>query len=386
MKVALVVDSLYCGGAEQQVVTLAKGLHGRGHDVHVISIFDRTELRDELDAAGVPVTVTGRRGKYDMTAVLRLSRLLSQIRPDLIHAYLPAASILTPMTRWIGIKAPVLLSERDVNLWRVGVRLRFEQFMRRSAVHVTCNADAIKRYLVEVEGLRPDKITVIYNGLRSERRHRPPADVIAAARRRIAAPPDATVVVCVANFNEKKRHDVLLAAFGEARATNGRLFLVMIGKGRLEHRLRQLIQEHGLSDACRIITDCLNPAAYLCATDMKAFTSDVEGCSNALLEAMAMGLPAVVTDAGGNRELIVAGRGGDICPIGDHHAIAASMLRMAADPDTARQMGRYNQARVDELFTDEVMVTSSVRLYEQLATTSDARRVRPGGNERSTAV
>ena len=366
MKIALVADQLDIGGAEQQVVTLAKGLRGRGHEVNVISIFDRTELRDELDAAGVPVSVAGRRSKYDMTTVLRLRRLLSQIRPDLIHAYLPAASIFAPMTRWFGIKAPVLLSERGVNSWRVGVRLRCEQLLRRSAVHVTCNADAIKRYLVEVEGLHPDKITVIYNGLRSERLHRPSADAIAAARDRIGAPPGATVVVSVANFSENKRHDVLLSAFSEARATNGRLFLVMIGRGPLEDHIRRLIQGHGVGDACRIITDCSNPAAYLCAAHMKAFTSDAEGCSNALLEAMAMGLPAVVTDGGGNRELIVGGRGGDVCPIGDHHAIAASVLRLAADPETARRMGQYNHSRVHELFTDDVMVRSSVQLYERL--------------------
>ena len=301
MNIVLVADQLDIGGAEQQVVTLAKGLHKRRHDVSVVSIFDRLELRPELDAVGVPVAVAGRRSKYDFSTVLRLRRLLTEIKPDLVHAYLPAASVFVPMTRWLGIKVPIVLSERDVNSWRVGVRLRVEQFIRRSAAHVTCNAEAIKRHLVDVERVRPEKITVIYNGLRDERLHRPPADAIMAARERIGAPADATIVVCVANLSEKKRHDVLLSAFREARAAHPRLFLVMIGRGRLEEPIRQLIREHDLENSSRIITDCSNPLAYLCAAHIKALTSDVEGCSNALLEAMAMGLPQSSLPRGGMR-------------------------------------------------------------------------------------
>ena len=289
------------------------------------------------------------------------------MKPDLVHAYLPAASVFVPMTRWLGIKVPIVLSERDVNSWRVGVRLRVEQFIRRSAAHVTCNAEAIKRHLVDVESVRPEKITVIYNGLRGERLHRPPADAIMAARERIGAPTDATIVVCVANLSEKKRHDVLLSAFRDARAANPRLFLVMIGRGRLEEPIRQLIREHDLENSSRIITDCSNPLAYLSAAHIKALTSDVEGCSNALLEAMAMGLPAVVTAAGGNAELIVSGRGGHVCSIADARAIAGAIVQLAGDPETARRMGEYNSHRVHEMFTDDVMVDRSLTLYERLA-------------------
>jgi glycosyltransferase involved in cell wall biosynthesis len=253
--------------------------------------------------------------------------------------------------------------------------LRFDQFIRRSAVHVTCNAEAIKRHLIDVEGVRPGKITVIYNGLRGERLHRPPADAIAAARDRIAAPPNATIVVCVANLSEKKRHDVLLAAFREARTANTNLFLTLIGRGRLEEQIKQLIQQHHLTRACRVITDCSNPAAYLCAAQIKALTSDVEGCSNALLEAMAMGLPGVVTDAGGNRELIVTGQGGEVCPIGDASALATALIRLAAEPATARHMGEFNHRRVHDLFTDDVMVNRSLALYERLAARVDQNGV-----------
>jgi glycosyltransferase involved in cell wall biosynthesis len=370
MKVVLVADQLACGGAEQQVVTLARGLHRRRHQVHVVSIFDQTELRPELDAAGVPITVAGRHGKYDFTTVLRLRRLLAQINPDLVHAYLPAASFFVPMTRWLGIKAPILQSERGVNSWRGGVRLQCDRFVRRSAVHLTCNAEAIKRYLVEAEGVDAEKITVIYNGLRGERLLRPGADAIADARDRMGAPLDATIVVCVANLTVQKRHDVLLSAFRDAHVRNPRLFLVLIGRGPLDEPIRQTIRDYGLDNASRMFRDCSNPAAYLCASHIKTLTSDLEGCSNAILEAMAMALPAVVTDAGGNRELIIDARGGHVCPVGDHSAIAESMLRLAAEPDAARRMGEYNLQRVRESFTDDVMVTRNLTLYERLAATS----------------
>lgn len=377
MKIVYVIDQLDCGGAEQQLVSLATGLHARGHDVHVITIYNRAELRDELTSTGVPFSVAGKRGKYDLTTVWRLRRLIDTIGPDLVHAYLPAASLLTPLTRLLGIKIPVLQSERNINDWRTGVRLRADMWTRRYVDHITCNAEVIKTHLVRVERVPPEKITVIYNGLRADRRTHPADRNIAAAAERINAPPGARIVVCVANFNERKQHGLLLEAFAKARAAHPDLFLLLIGTGSLEQDIRTRVEKLGLLDACRILTDVMNPLPFLCASQIAVLTSRIEGCSNALLEAMAMGLPVVASDAGGNPEVIQHGQGGLVCPVSDAEAVANALGRLVSDPQLSHRMGAFNARRIVEQFTDDLMIELTLGLYSRLLKSGPVPESRP---------
>ena len=386
MKIAYVIDQLDRGGAEQQLVTLATGLHARGHDVHVITIYNRAQLRDELTSTGVPLSVAGKRGKFDLTTVWRLRRLIESIGPNLVHAYLPAASLLTPLTRWLGVKVPVLQSERNINDWRTGVRLGADMWARRYVDHITCNAEVIKTHLVRVERVPPEKITVIYNGLRGERRTRPADSNITTAADRISAPPGARIVVCVANFNERKDHGVLLEAFAKARAAHPNLFLLLIGTGSLEQDVRARIEQLKLSAACRILTDVTNPLPFLCASQIAVLTSRIEGCSNALLEAMAMSLPIVASDAGGNPEVVEDGPGGIVCRVGDTEAFATALGRLVSDPQLSRSMGAFNARRIAAHFTDDRMIELTLALYDRLLTSGPVPDSRPRTFSQATVL
>jgi glycosyltransferase involved in cell wall biosynthesis len=366
MRIAFVIDQLDCGGAEQQLVSLCQGLRRRNHDVHVISIHNRLELRRDLDDVQVPIDVVGKHGAYDITAIWRLRNALARIAPDIVHAFLPTASLMTPLCRWLGLRAPVLQSERGMNEWRSRTRIAIENLVRVTVDQITCNADAIKRHLEEVEGVRPECISVIYNGVRSDRRERPPDREVEEARRQIGAPANAFIVMCVANFSPIKRHDVLLEAYARARDRVHNLFLVLVGHGEKESQIREQVAALGLGSACRIITDSRNPCALLCASDVAILTSALEGCSNALLEAMAMGLPVIATEAGGNPELVVDRAGGYVRPVNDVDALADAIVGLASDREAAAAMGRFNMRRVRERFTDDAMVEASVALYESV--------------------
>jgi glycosyltransferase involved in cell wall biosynthesis len=382
MRIAFVIDQLDIGGAEQQLVTLAQGLRRRRHDVHVISIHDRGELRGELENADVRVTIAHKYSKFDITTAWRLRGLIRSIDPELVHAYLPTASSLTPLSRWMGVSAPVLQSERGINDWRSSGRIYLENVVRSSVAHITCNAAAIKQHLVAVEGVSPDKISVIYNGLRAERRSMPDARAIDDARRRIAAAPDAAIVTCVANFSPVKQHHVLLEAFAIARQAMPRMHLVLVGRGALESDIRSRMNALGLSAACTIITDSTNPRPILAVSNVATLTSQLEGCSNALLEAMALGLPVVASDTGGNPELVAHGLGGYVCPVGDAQSVSDALVSVVSDVGAAQVMGRYNRERVEREFTDDVMVERSLGLYETLIGGSTASR--PSGRDRSS--
>jgi glycosyltransferase involved in cell wall biosynthesis len=365
MRVLFVINQLESGGAEQQLVALCEGLIGRGHETTVVSIYDRLDLRHRLDAVGVPISVVGKSWKGDVSVVWRLRRLIRAAGPDIIHAYLPAACLLTGLTKWLGVRAPVIQSERNINDWRSWSRIRLENLVRRRVAAVVCNAEAVRQYLVHGEGVPVVKTTVIYNGLVLARRTRPGPAAVEAAGRDIGAPPGARIAVCVANFLPDKRHDVLLEAVRRARLAEPSLFLVLVGQGAGEAEVRHAIARLGLTEACVVFTDRLDPLPLLSAAHMAVLASAREGLPNALMEAMAMGLPIVASNAGGNRELVVHERGGFVCRPGDVSAFAAALVRLARDPGLAEAMGRFNRARIAS-FTDDRMVEETLRLYDRV--------------------
>src|SRR5574337_245740 len=188
MKVLFVINQLESGGAEQQLVALCEGLRRRGHEPVVIAIYDKLDLRDRLDRIHVPIIVAHKYWKADLTLAWRLRNLIKDIDPDLVHAYLPAACLFTAMTRWLGVTVPLIQAERLVNSWRSGWRIWLDNIVRKQVDLITCNADAIRRYLIEVERVLPEKTALIYNGLVPSRHTRPDDASIEAAKREIGAP------------------------------------------------------------------------------------------------------------------------------------------------------------------------------------------------------
>jgi glycosyltransferase involved in cell wall biosynthesis len=364
MKILYVINQLHSGGAEQQMVALCEGVRRRGHHVEVASIYDRLDLRNRLDAVQTPITVVHKYAKLDITVIWRIRHLIQEKKPDLVHAYLPASCLFVGLTKWLGITAPVLQSERSINNWRSPWRLWLDNVVRNRVANITCNADAIKRYLSAEEGVDPQKTTLIYNGLVKERRTRPEQQAIDAARCKVNLPDGASIVIAVANFVREKQFPVLLRSFAQAKEQVGGLFLVLVGKGPLEGEIRKDITELGLTDSVRIVSDCVNPLPLLCIANTAVSTSSIEGCSNSILEAMAMGLPVVASNAGGNAELVTHELGGFVGPIGNSKVFADSLVRLAQDPILVQRMGHYNRKKIEREFTDDIMVDRTLALYE----------------------
>ena len=138
---------------------------------------------------------------------------------------------------------------------------------------------------------------------------------------------------------------------------------MLVGEGPLRLELESRARELGISDAVCFRGSAKDVAAILAAIDVSVLTSVKEGCSNVILESMAAALPVVVTDAGGNRELVVDGATGFIVPIDDAEAVAERIVRLLSDRELRRRMGEAGLERVRERFTVGRMVDDTANLY-----------------------
>lgn len=369
-KLALVISHLGPGGAQRVVANAADILAERGIDLHLLVFTERADAypldprvkchfwlprrdnRGALDLEGdgiesdlappkapqaarplirsirqlVPSSVAFSYELIRISAWLR--RTIQKIEPDGVLSFLTQTNILTVIaTR--GLDTHTVISERnDPRLQRHRPRVELlRRLVYRWADVVTANS---KGALTALEPFVPkEKLAFLPNPLR------------ASSTSEVAAY-GAPTVVTVGRLVEQKGLDVLLAAWAKAVEALPGWRLAVVGGGPLEGELKQLAGKLGIDSSVDWIGHVSDPFPLLRGAKLFVMTSRFEGTPNALLEAMACGLPAVVSDASpGPCELIGAGEsaGGLIVPVEDGGATAEAIIRLARDETLRRRLG-----------------------------------------------
>jgi glycosyltransferase involved in cell wall biosynthesis len=176
------------------------------------------------------------------------------------------------------------------------------------------------------------------------------------------------VAVLVANMrHEVKRQEDFLAALAHVRRAVPEVKAFLVGEGTRREELERMAHQLGLGEAIHFLGSRGDVAAILARGTFGVLCSRQEGLSNAVMEGMAAGLPMVVTDAGGNAELVKDGERGYVVPPQQPEALAQAMLRVLADPERARRMGAAARRFVEQELTLQQMIDAHDRLYRRIA-------------------
>ncbi len=363
------VNELKIGGAEQQLLELVRGLDKSRFRPIVAPLYSGGALEPEFKSVeGVEVIDLHRRGKYDVSPLWKLGKILTERRVDIIQPF------LTPSTFFGLLPAFIVGTKVKIVTERCGVRRNrgagykayrlMEDFMSRYADALVPNSQAGKELLIE-RGLPPSRMQVIYNGLNFDRLRPDPSEV-AKIRARLGSG-DAKVVGILASLTPPKGHDVLLRAAKMLSPSHPELRYAIVGDGPLREELEVLTQSLGLSDRVVFFGYRRNVADFLAAFDVLVSASrDNEGCSNSVLEAMAMEVPVIGTDIGGNRELIQDGVTGYLVPPDEPAALASKLSWVMEHWDQVTQLARETSLLVMGRFSLEGMVRQYEELYERL--------------------
>lgn len=365
-RVLQLVNSFHLGGTEGQVVELLRGLRGRCRASAAAIRLEGAHLT-AVRALGIDPAEFRLDGSVlrPMTAwqVLRLARHVASERIELVHAQdFYSALVGVPGARLGGAK--VVVNRLDLAHWlSPGQRIALAA-ATRAADRVVVNARAIREQLVREERLPRGRIAVIPNGIDLARFDR-------MRRGALEAPlPEANGsvrVAHVANMNHavKAQEDLLEAMhFVARRGAKAELFL--IGDGPRRGGLEALARKLGVERIAHFLGRREDVPAVLGRAQIGVLCSRAEGLSNAVIEMMAARLPVVVTDAGGNRELVRHGERGLVVPVGAPRALAEALLAMAASKPLRERMGAAGRAFVERELGLDRLVRRHDALYREV--------------------
>ncbi|WP_240312386.1 glycosyltransferase [Janibacter anophelis] len=345
------------GGSESQARILARGLRDAGHHVDFVIV----EGGGPGDFSEVSPTylLQSRPGRLAAPvayarAFWRLRRRLRRGRYDAVHAIMARAYLLAPLA-CLGLSPkPVVLAWRRNEGAHLSGRLSMwvERLAARLCTVIACNSSSTKEYWDAHSVVASQPTRVIYNALEPVRFER--CDP--------ALPRTTPRIVSVGGLKPVKNHALLVRAIGRLPAES-RPQLVLVGDGECGTDLTQLAKESAVDLILAGHQD--DPRPWLAASDLYVQPSLSEGLSNALLEAMAQGLPVVATDVGGTREAL--GDTGEIVPSGDLRVLTESIERCLGDTSHAERLGAAARARVAERFAVGAVVQAHVDLYRGAA-------------------
>jgi L-malate glycosyltransferase len=361
-KVCLLIGQLGRGGTEKQVLLLARGLHDRKIDISVLVLFEGGPLEGELRQTGIRVIHFGfrrlgtvRTAATNMAAFARLVAHLRREKPDVLHAFLLHSYLLAaPAARMAGL--PVLVAgRRSLGTFKEGHRfaLTMERLATRATDLLIANAHAVAEDTIRREGVVPEKIAVVYNGLPESAFDKvPPASVDTLC----------PVVLCVANLRVYKGHSYLLEAINHLYRHGRKCTLLLAGDGDQQYALEQ--QAGALGIDVRFLGSCPDVRPMLARADVIVLPSLHEGMSNAVMEAMAAGRPVVATNVGGTPELL-RGRGILVAPA-DPGAMASAIELLLDDRARASSLGVQARSWGRTHLSADHMVDEHVRIYSYL--------------------
>lgn len=366
VRVTFLVGSLDLGGAERQLVRLANSLAPERFEARIVTMFAGGPLLAEL-RPGIPVThlclrEAGRRKSrwpfvLGARLLLRLHRGLRAERPDVLHAYMPVAYVMGALAGW-ALRIPVVVAgRRGLTSFHVYPQWRWRLLARlanrRIDLHI-CNSEAVRRWAVEREGLSVDRTAVVPNGLD------PPEGTAPELEPAWRGPASAAMI---ANLMHYKGHEHVLRAAALVARAHPEFRLVLFGDGPERDRVLGLRRELGLD--ARVVLAGRRPdaARFLPGFGFAVLGSLHEGFPNALMEAMAGGVPVVATAVGGVPELVEDGVHGLLVPPADPRAMAEAITWMIEHPEERRRMGRAGRERVLERFGVDRMVRRTEALY-----------------------
>lgn len=365
------IPTLDRSGAEKQFALLATRLPREEFDVSAIALTRGGPYADELSAAGVPLTVIGKRAKFDPWSFMRLRRELARLKPDILHTWLFAANAYGRLCSGSIPNTKIVVSERCVDSWKSSWQLWLDRRLISRTDRLVGNSASVVDFYREL-GVPSEKLSSVPNGIDL------PADTsITTTQTResllqeLNLPSNAFVAGYVGRLATQKRVEDLIWAVETLRQIRTQLYLVIVGDGPERQHLEEFTRNIGASNFVRFLGHREDTSQWMRLFDVFCLASSFEGMSNSIMEAMSYGKPVIASDIPPNRELVVQDQTGFLPKLADSVGFMQFMRVLIDDPALRDRLGAAGRERIQQFFGIQRMVDAYADIYRQLSSKSD---------------
>ncbi|RZI40224.1 glycosyltransferase family 4 protein [Herbaspirillum sp. HC18] len=365
MKILIALSSLYSGGAERVACTLADAWAARGDEVIMLATFSEGgscfyKLSEQVRVVYL-ANLTRSRKKSLLNRVQRLAayrRLLIEERPDVIVSFLPGVNVASvAASRGLGI--PVIACERtDPLAWSMpSSAISLYRLAYRHADMLTVQTQAVAKKIPAMFP-RLKRLEVVPNPIPAALQSFAPRVAPVRARKRLIA---------MGRLSEEKQFDLLIDVFGLIAGAWPEWDLVIFGEGNLQDALARQVSTSGLAHRITLAGPTDTPWQEMACSDVFVMTSRIEGFPNALLEAMALGLPCAVFDCtSGPREITRDGEDAMLVPLNDRPALAEALGKLMGNARLREKLGRSARRSVLDRFSLAAVIACWDRLFREV--------------------
>lgn len=358
------IDGLGSGGAQRQFTRLARGLAARGHHVSVAVYNDQDHFANEIREAGIEIARLAKPFRWSFKPVIGLARLYRSMRADAVVAFLRSPAAKAELARILSGRMRVIAAERSVYPeGRLPLMLRTTEYLHRLAAFVTVNS---RHQRLRMQGEFPalaDRVVTIGNAIAVPRE-------AATIRESLGRGPR---LLALSSLMPKKNSVLLAKAVALLRDEHGiRVEVSWLGE-TFEH-----LGEYGAyRETCAVIADLGLESQWtwlgtrkdvnrvLETHDALIHASSVEGSSNAVCEAMAIGLPVIAGRIADHVELIEKPQAGLLFEAYDAKSIAGTIAEFAGlDGATRSAMGRAGRTIIERDFSSQRMISAYEKLLD----------------------
>jgi glycosyltransferase involved in cell wall biosynthesis len=346
------------GGQEIRILDEAAGLRARGHDVQIASPAD-APIFEAAKRRQIPIHPVAL-NRRSVASVRAFARVIGQLKPQVIvthsssDSWIAAVATRLPSARTAIVRTRHLstpVAPGILNRWLYG----------SVPARVVTTGEIIRKHLIERLGLNADKVVSVPTGADVSRFH---SGDRAEVRKRLGLSGDEPIVGIVATLRSWKGHRFLVSAMGDPRLAAARL--VIVGDGPQDKSLREQAAASSAASRVTFAGQQQDVAPWLQAFDVFALPSTGnEGVPQALMQAMAVGLPVVSTAAGAIPELVRNEETGLVVPTEDAAALAGAIARLIDDRELAARLGTAGRAHISKSFTSNAMLDRMEKILWQ---------------------
>jgi len=356
---------LRIGGTEQVIKNLIEGSDTRLFEMSIFCIEEPIgPFGKLLLAKGISISSTQRREGFDLKLIKTIRQHLIEHEIDVLHSHQYTPWVYGTLAA-LGTKTKIILTEHgrfypDQSSWK---RALANPLLSLATNKITAISKATKQALVDYEHLPEEKIQVIYNGITPLNKN---SSCVTDIRSKIKISENTQIIGTIARLDPIKNQSMMLLAFQAVLKSYPDTILLIVGDGEEKSNLKKLAKELEVTNKVIFTGYITEPSSYLEAMDIFLLSSLSEGTSMTLLEALSLGKPCVVTDAGGNPEIITHEINGAVTPNNDTAAFAHAIIDLLSNDRKYQRLASASSDTFNEKFNIKFMMKEYQSIYQAL--------------------